>query len=130
MYFHSRTEAGERLADRLMQYRYENAVVVALGHGAVVVGEPIAERLHCLLSLFLTESIDIPGENLSVGSVSQGGGFVYNQSLSEGETDDYYGEFHGYIDDQKREKNQEHRQSKLLTQFLTKRPKVVASGLS
>lgn len=104
MYFHSRTEAGERLAERLMQYRYENAVVVALNHGAVVVGAPIAQRLHCALGLFLTEGVDLPGENLTVGSVNQGGGFVYNQDLSQGERDDYYSEFHGYIDDQKREK--------------------------
>lgn len=104
MYFHSRTEAGEMLAERLMQYRFENAVVVALSHGAVVVGEPIAARLHCLLGIFLTEGIDIPGENLTVGTVTQGGGFLFNQGLSEGESEDYYGEFHSYIDDQKREK--------------------------
>lgn len=104
MYFHSRSEAGEMLAERLMQYRYENTIVVALDHGAVVVGAPIAQRLHCMLGLFLTEGIDIPGENLSVGSVSQGGGFTYNDDLSAGERDDYYSEFHSYIDDQKREK--------------------------
>src|SRR5688572_23182718 len=104
MYFHSRTEAGDRLAERLLQYRYENTVVVALGHGGVVVGAPIAQRLHCVLSLFLTENIDLPGENLTVGTVNQGGGFAYNPSISEGERDDYYSEFHGFIDDQKREK--------------------------
>jgi len=104
MYFHSRTEAGERLAERLVQYRYENTVVVALNQGAVVVGAPIAQRLHCILGLFLTEDIDIPGENLAVGSVGQGGSFVYSGNLSMGERDDYYSEFHGYIDDQKREK--------------------------
>lgn len=104
MYFHSRTEAGERLAERLLPYRYENAVVVALNHGAVAVGAPIAQNLHCMLGLFLTEGIELPGENMTVGSVSQGGGFVYNNSLSAGERDDYYGEFHGSIEDQKREK--------------------------
>lgn len=106
MYFHSRAEAGERLADRLMQYRYENAVVVALNLGGVVVAAPIAQRLHCSLGLFLTEDIELPGENMNVGTVSQGGGFVYNSSLSEGEREDYYGEFHSYIDDQKREKTE------------------------
>lgn len=104
MYFHSRTEAGEMLAQRLMQYRYENTIVVALSHGAVVVGAPIAARLHSALGMFLTEGIDIPGESTTVGTVSQGGGFTYNQNLSGGEMDDYYSEFHSYIDDQKREK--------------------------
>ncbi|MGH7196198.1 MAG: phosphoribosyltransferase [Candidatus Saccharimonadales bacterium] len=104
MYFHSRTEAGEKLADQLVQYRYENSVVVALNEGSLAVGEPIATRLHCALSLFLTEEVQIPGEQTALGTVNQGGGFIYNRSLSPGEIDDYYSEFHTYIEDQKREK--------------------------
>lgn len=103
MYFRSRAEAGEVIADKIIKYRYENCAVVALGYGAVLVAEPIAARLHGLLGLFVTESIHIPGENLAIGTVDQGGGFLYNKSLSQGEVDDYYGEFHGYIEDQKRE---------------------------
>ncbi len=104
MYFRSRSEAGEVVADQLMAYRYENCAVIALGYGAVLVAEPIAARLHGLLGLFVTESVHIPGENVTVGTVDQTGGFLYNKSLSQGEIDDYYGEFHGYIEDQKREK--------------------------
>lgn len=104
MYFHSRAAAGESLADQLMQYRYENCAVVALSYGGLAVAEPIAERLHAVLGLFLTEAIGIPGENLDIGTVDQAGGFSYNASLSKGEIDDYYSEFHAYIDDQKREK--------------------------
>lgn len=103
MYFRSRSEAGEVVADKLMGYRYENCAVIALGYGALLVAEPIAARLHSLLGIFITESIHIPGENLAIGTVDQQGGFLYNKSLSQGEVDDYYGEFHGYIEDQKRE---------------------------
>lgn len=104
MYFHSRAEAGERLAEHLMQYRYENCAVVALSHGAVTVGEVIAQRLHAILGLLLTEQIDVPGEGVLMGTLNQSGGFVYNRELSPGEVEDYYGEFHGYIEDQKRER--------------------------
>jgi len=104
MYFNSRAEAGEKLAAELMQYRYDNCAVVALNRGGIAVGEPIAASLHAVLSLFLSEKIDIPGENVTIGTVDQGGGFTYNQQMSESETDDYYSEFHGYIDDQKRER--------------------------
>lgn len=106
MYFHSRAEAGEKLAKELMTYRYENCAVVALSYDSLLVAEPVAASLHALLGLFLTEEVDIPGENLTVGTVDQAGGFLYNQGLSEGERDDYYGEFHGYIDEQKREKSE------------------------
>jgi predicted phosphoribosyltransferase len=104
MYFRSRADAGELLADQLMQYRYEDCAVVALSANGVAVAEPIAARLHCILGLFLSEQVKIPGENVSIGSVNQGGGFVYDASLSEAEVDDYYSEYHGYIDDQKRQK--------------------------
>lgn len=104
MYFRSRGDAGEGIASQLMQYRFENCAVVALGYGAVLVAEPIAARLHSLLGLFITQPVQIPGEHMSIGTVNQSGGFLYDKSLSQGEIDDYYGEFHGYFEEQKREK--------------------------
>lgn len=91
------------MAAQLIQYRYENCAVLSLGYGAMSVAQPIAERLHAFLGLFLTETIGIPGENVTLGTIDQGGGFSYSSSLSEGEAENYYSEFHGYIDDQKRE---------------------------
>jgi putative phosphoribosyl transferase len=104
MYFESREQAGQLLAAQLIeQYRYENCAVVALNDGAVLVGEQIAAALHCVLMMSLTEDIQIPGESLSFGSVSQDGGFTYNGMFSTGEIEEYAGEFHGYLDEQKRE---------------------------
>ncbi len=103
MYFQSRAQAGEQLATQLASYRYENTVVVALNHGGVAVGEPIAAALHSTLTLFLSEKVSIPGEDIVMGSVDQGGQFSPNSELSESESDDYYAEYHAYIDDQKRE---------------------------
>lgn len=92
------------MADELMQYRYEDCAVVALGVSAVDVAEPIAARLHSILGLFLSEAVQIPGENVTFGLVNQGGGFAYDEALSGGEVDDYYSEYRGYIDDQRRQK--------------------------
>ncbi|MBC7868954.1 hypothetical protein H7X69_02125 [Candidatus Saccharibacteria bacterium] len=104
MYFESREQAGQLLAVQLVeQYRYENCAVVALSDGAVLVGEQIAAALHCVLMMLLTEDIQIPGESLSFGAVSQNGGFTYNGMFSTGEIEEYAGEFHGYLDEQKRE---------------------------
>jgi putative phosphoribosyl transferase len=104
MYFESRAHAGQILAEQLIeQYRYENCVVVALSDGAVQVGEQIAGALHCLLTMLLVEDIQIPGESLSFGGVSQSGGFTYNGSFSNGEIEEYTSEFHGYLEEQKRE---------------------------
>lgn len=104
MYFESRAQAGQLLAAQLVEkYRYENCAVVALSDGAVQVGEQIAQELHCILTMLLIEDIPVPGENMSFGGVSQSGGFTYNGDFSTGEMEEYAGEFHGYLEEQKRE---------------------------
>lgn len=104
MYFESRTQAGLLLAEQLVEkYRYENCVVVALSDGSVLVGEQIASYLHCLLTMLIVENIQVPGEDVSFGGMSQSGGFTYNDSFSSGEIDEYTSEFHGYLEEQKRE---------------------------
>ena len=104
MYFESRAQAGQLLAAELVEkYRYENCAVVALSDGAVQVGEQIASALHCILTMLLIEEIPVPGEDMSFGGVSQNGGFTYNGMFSAGEVEEYTGEFHGYLEEQKRE---------------------------
>jgi predicted phosphoribosyltransferase len=104
MYFEDRTQAGLLLAAPLLEkYRYENCAVVALSDGGVVVAEEIAAQLHCALMLIISEEIEIPGESLSFGGVSQSGNFTYNSELSSGEIYQYTSEFHGYLDEKKRE---------------------------
>lgn len=104
MYFDNRAQAGQLLAAQLVdKYRYENCAVVALSNGGVVVGEQIAAQLHCPLMMLVIEDIDVPGENSVFGSVSENGNFTYNDAFSTGEVDEYTTEFHGYLDDKKRE---------------------------
>jgi len=105
MYFSSRIEAGYKLAVELLPlYRYENCVVVALSDGGVQVGQQIAAALHCALAMLLVENIPVPGEGVDFGTLNQSGRFTYNGLFSAGEIEDYYSEFHGYLEDQKREK--------------------------
>ncbi|MDO5343575.1 MAG: hypothetical protein Q4F02_01560 [Candidatus Saccharibacteria bacterium] len=107
MYFESRMQAGARLAEELVEaYRFENCAVVALGEGGLLVGEQIAVRLHCVLMMLMSEGIDVPGEGVSFGAVSQSGQFTYNSQFSAGEITGYTQEFHGYLEEKKREANQ------------------------
>lgn len=104
MYYKSRAEAGILLAERLMAYRYENTVIMALNDGAVQVGVEIAAELHASLTMMLSERIDLPGGTEAFGTILQDGHFLYNGMFSTGEIEDYYSEYHGYLEDQKREK--------------------------
>ncbi len=103
MYFESREEAGRKIAELVNKYRYDDCVVVALSDGAVIVGEQISSCLHCLLTMLLIEEIDVPGEGVSFGGISSSGNFTYNGCFSSGELEEYLGEYHGYLDQQKRE---------------------------
>lgn len=102
MYYASRAEAGYKLALELMQYRYEDCIVLCVNEGSVLVGQQIAASIHSLLTIMLIEDIDIPGENITFGSLNQSGRFTYNGKFSVGEIEEYYAEFHGYLEDQKR----------------------------
>lgn len=104
MYFENRSAAGQQIAAQVFErYRYENCAVVALSDGGVLVGEQIAAMLHCVLTMLLVEGIEVPGESVSFGGVSQSGNFTYNSDFSSGEIDEYASEFHGYLEEQKRE---------------------------
>lgn len=103
MYFKDRTAAGVELAKELMQYRYENTIVIGLSSGGVAVGEPIATSLHCLLTLLILENINIPGEPEPFGSINQEGSFSQNDFYSTGEAEGIYSEFHGLLEQQQRE---------------------------
>ncbi|GHU10070.1 phosphoribosyltransferase [Alphaproteobacteria bacterium] len=103
VYFKDRKEAGEELSELLVDaYRYEDCAVVALSDGGVMVGEPIAEKLHSILTMVLTEDITLPGDNLVVGSASQNDVFSYNNQLTTSEVDEYMAEFHSYIEQERR----------------------------
>lgn len=102
MYFQSRAEAGYRLALDLMHYRYEDTVVLCISEGSVLVGQQIAASLHAVLTMMLVEQIEVPGEGQVFGTVNQSGRFVYNGMFTVGEIEDYFSEFHGYLEDQKR----------------------------
>lgn len=103
MYFEDRKQAGIKLAGQLFdKYRYENCAVIALSDGGVVVGEQIASFLHCVLTMLVVEDIEIPGEGLVLGGVSQSGSFTYNSDFSQGEIDGFVSEYNGYFQEQKR----------------------------
>ncbi len=103
MYFQDRATAGTELAKQLMQYRYENTIVIGLSDGGVAVAEPIATQLHCFLTLLLLEDIKIPGEPEPFGSINQNGKFSQNSFYSAGEIEGMYSEFHGVFEQQQRE---------------------------
>jgi putative phosphoribosyl transferase len=110
MYFHSRVEAGQKLADELKQYKNQKTTIIALSDGAVVVGAQIAASLHCIITMLLMEPILLPGEPEPVAMINQDGGFTYKSLYSTAELEELQAEYYHFIEQAKMDKmNEIHR---------------------
>ncbi|MCE6951453.1 phosphoribosyltransferase [Cereibacter sphaeroides] len=79
-----RTEAGQRLAERLSDLRAADALVLALPRGGVPVAVEIARALDCPLDLLLVRKVGLPGyPELAIAAVSgpEGQDLVVNEAL-------------------------------------------------
>jgi putative phosphoribosyl transferase len=74
MSFHNRSEAGRRLAARLLKFKGEDVVLFALPRGGVPVAAEIAPALNAPLDLVLVRKIGVPVQpELAMGAVADGG---------------------------------------------------------
>lgn len=107
MYFKSRVEAGQLLSEQIAQkYNAHQCAVIALSDGAVMVGAQIALKLHCVLTMLLTDAIHLPRESTAIGGISQDGTFSYNNFYSPGEIEEFVSEYRSFIEQEKMNKLQ------------------------
>lgn len=93
--YRDRTEAGARLAARLMgRHADSGLVVVGLPRGGVPVAAPVARALRAPLDVLVIRKIGVPWQQeLALGAVGEGGARVLNRrivastGLSEHEVD-------------------------------------------
>ncbi|HSX30246.1 MAG TPA: hypothetical protein VLE73_06845 [Candidatus Saccharimonadales bacterium] len=102
MYFASRVEAGQKLAEQIgKKYQKKKCAVVALSDGSVMVGAQIALKLKCVLTMLMTEPIELPREPDPIAGITQDGSFSYNKAYSPGELEDMISEYRGLIEQEK-----------------------------
>lgn len=72
--FRDRNDAALQLTDRLMSYRNQNALILAIPRGAVPMARAIAERLGGELDVVLVRKLRAPYQReLAIGSVDESG---------------------------------------------------------
>lgn len=73
MLFKDRSDAGRRLASRLVDRQLHEPVVLALARGGVPVAAPVAEALDCPVVPFVSRKIGAPGHReFGIGAVAEG----------------------------------------------------------
>jgi len=97
MIYKDRTDAGKRLAEKLMQYRDKaDVIVLGLPRGGVTVAYEIARALRCPLDILIVRKIGFPGNpELAAGAVSETGTVVLNEDIVAG-----YGVSRAYLEQQ------------------------------
>jgi len=81
--FRDRREAGEKLAERLGDYKgRRDALVIALPRGGVVTGHEIAVRLDLPLDVIIIRKIGFPGQpEFAIGAVAETGEVVLSDEV-------------------------------------------------
>lgn len=69
--FRDRIDAGHRLAEKLMKFKDENVVVLAIPRGGLPIGAIVAKTLNAPLDVVLTKKIGHPfNKEYAIGAVS------------------------------------------------------------
>ena len=80
--FENRSDAGRRLAARLLRYRDRDPVVLALPRGGVPVAYEVARALRAPLDVLVVRKIGAPeDEEVGVGAVAEGGAVYLSGAL-------------------------------------------------
>jgi len=82
--FANREEAGQLLAEKLLDYAgREDVIVLGLPRGGVPVAFEVAQRLRVPLDVFIVRKLGVPGfEELAVGAIASGGVRVLNKDVA------------------------------------------------
>lgn len=78
--FRDRKDAGEELAKKLLAYKTENTLVLALPRGGVPLGYEVAKSLQAPLDIFVVRKIGHPhSPEYAVGAVDDEGNTLFNE---------------------------------------------------
>jgi putative phosphoribosyl transferase len=81
-YFQDREDAGQRLAENLIHYEADEAIVFAIPRGGIPVAIEVAKKLGCPLDLVIPRKIPIPSDpEAGYGAVTEDGAIVLNEPL-------------------------------------------------
>jgi putative phosphoribosyl transferase len=81
--FIDKVDAGKQLSSALASLKSQNAIVLAIPRGGVVVGYEIARALGTPLDVIIPRKLGAPGDpELAIGAVAEDGTVILNEELA------------------------------------------------
>lgn len=85
--FYDRSDAGKKLAEKLLEYKNKNVIVLAIPRGGVPVAYEIAKELNAKLDILVSRKLPLPQDpEAGFGAISETGDVVLKP-----ETISYFG---------------------------------------
>jgi len=82
MMFRDRVEAGKKLANALLKYGKEQAIVLAIPRGGVILGYEVANLLNLPFDILIPRKIGAPKQKeMAIGAVTEDGTSIFNDRL-------------------------------------------------
>lgn len=103
MYYVNRIELGKILADRLMELKGQEAVVIALREESLTACIGLASEINAWVFPLLSRRITIPGDPRPMGLIDPAGMFTWSPDLEKVQRDGIEMESHGVLEDAKRQ---------------------------
>jgi len=91
LYFHDRTDAANKLAEKLQDYKGQNPLILAIPRGAVPMAKILTEKLGGSYDVVLVRKLRAPfQEELAIGSVDEAGWtYIASHAAAVGADADY-----------------------------------------
>lgn len=82
--FLNRQQAGQLLAEKLLKYKNQDCLVLALPRGGLPVGYEAAKKLNKPLDIFIVRKLGAPGNpEFAIGAIAETGSVLFNQEIIE-----------------------------------------------
>ena len=120
MIFENRTEAGRKLAEKLIKFKGQDVIVFALPRGGVPVAAEVAKGLESPLDLIITRKIGHPfNPEYAMAAVTENGYLTLNKDEAVNATEDWF------VESLEKAENEARRERKL---YFGKIPRLSATG--
>jgi len=103
LYYIDRTDLGKKMALRIGALGSVQPIIICLNESALSTAIALASELRGWIFPLISENIQLASDDRIIGVIDSEGQYTVNPQLSSFELEDIMSEYHGMVDDKKRE---------------------------